>query len=496
MSNSYYNQSGAPSQGSAGSSAVMRAEFAQIVAGFDKLPALGGNANHVALVNAGATGLTTTSAIQVSGGNVAMSGNLTVAGSITGSISGFLPLTGGTLAGPGNLAVGGTLSVAGISSFAAGSVGAPSISRTGDSGTGLWFPAASTVALSVGGVEAWRTASTGVTTFTRTVYNAASGPAAFNTYSIGGTPYGYFGDRSGVLGSGAGLSLRSEGDLYLAAQGAGVKLQLGASSHQFTGQLGVNMAPSSVFQVQTLNEAGGGSNQGVGIIGAGGTRQLNLGVNTTSGVPWIQAWQPGVGAANISLNPSGGAVGIGGTPATLLNLFENTPVLRFSQSTPNSFTGLEFFSGAVTGSVKFNSNSGELRVEAGFGGFGGFTTFYTNGVSRAEISSSGVFTYGGLEVGYRNFAAASVTSGAFVAADNGKTVYATGGVTIPNGVMVATNVVGILNATGSTQTITKSVTTAYDGSTGSALGATFNLPARRMITVVFTAGNECYVYGL
>jgi hypothetical protein len=43
-----------------------------------------------------------------------------------------------------------------VTRFAAGAVGTPSLSAFGDVNTGLWFPAADTLAASVGGVEALR----------------------------------------------------------------------------------------------------------------------------------------------------------------------------------------------------------------------------------------------------------------------------------------------------------------------------------------------------
>jgi hypothetical protein len=49
-----------------------------------------------------------------------------------------------------------------VTRFAAGAVGTPSLSAFGDVNTGLWFPAADTLAASVGGVEGWRLNSTGL----------------------------------------------------------------------------------------------------------------------------------------------------------------------------------------------------------------------------------------------------------------------------------------------------------------------------------------------
>jgi hypothetical protein len=53
------------------------------------------------------------------------------------------------------------LNVSGVLSLAAGAVGTPSLSAFGDVNTGLWFPAADTIAASVGGVEGWRLTSAG-----------------------------------------------------------------------------------------------------------------------------------------------------------------------------------------------------------------------------------------------------------------------------------------------------------------------------------------------
>jgi hypothetical protein len=64
-----------------------------------------------------------------------------VANSFTGG-SGYLPLTGGT--------------VTGVVNFTAGSAAAPSISISGDPNTGIFFPAADTIAFAEGGTEALR----------------------------------------------------------------------------------------------------------------------------------------------------------------------------------------------------------------------------------------------------------------------------------------------------------------------------------------------------
>jgi hypothetical protein len=59
------------------------------------------------------------------------------------------------------LAVAGTAVISGTLTAAAGSAAAPTITATGDTNTGIFFPAADTIAFSEGGTEAMRITSTG-----------------------------------------------------------------------------------------------------------------------------------------------------------------------------------------------------------------------------------------------------------------------------------------------------------------------------------------------
>jgi hypothetical protein len=54
-----------------------------------------------------------------------------------------------------------SLTVTGVSTFSAGTVSAPSITTTGDTNTGIFFPAADTIAFTEGGVESMRIDSSG-----------------------------------------------------------------------------------------------------------------------------------------------------------------------------------------------------------------------------------------------------------------------------------------------------------------------------------------------
>lgn len=57
MANDFYQDSGNPATGSSGSSALIRAEFASVEAGFDKLPTLSTNGGKLVKINAGGTAM-------------------------------------------------------------------------------------------------------------------------------------------------------------------------------------------------------------------------------------------------------------------------------------------------------------------------------------------------------------------------------------------------------------------------------------------------------
>jgi hypothetical protein len=67
LSNDFYNATGNPAVAAAGLSVAMRTEFANIAAGFAKLPALSGNAGKLVSINLGGTGLAATNTITTTG---------------------------------------------------------------------------------------------------------------------------------------------------------------------------------------------------------------------------------------------------------------------------------------------------------------------------------------------------------------------------------------------------------------------------------------------
>jgi hypothetical protein len=126
----------------------------------------------------------------------------------------------------------------------------------------------------------------------------------------------------------------------------------------------------------------------------------------------------------------------------------------------------------------------------------------TNGVSL--YSSSGDLKFmdaagNAYSVGYRNIpqsGSSKTTSYTLTTADVGEYILlgASGAIVIPDATFATGDVVSIFNNTGSTATITCSITTAYIAGTFTDK-ATMTLAAAGVATILFITGTTCVVSG-
>jgi hypothetical protein len=117
------------------------------------LTALGTGVQTAIGVNVGTAG-----AFVVNGGALGTPSSGTVT-NLTGTAS--ININGTVGATTANTGAFTTLSTSGVATFSAGAVGTPAITTTGDTNTGIFFPAADTIAFAEGGAEAMRIDSSG-----------------------------------------------------------------------------------------------------------------------------------------------------------------------------------------------------------------------------------------------------------------------------------------------------------------------------------------------
>jgi hypothetical protein len=110
------------------------------------------------LASNGATTFTAgTASTSTTTGTAVITGGLGVSGRI--NAANFDGIVGANTAAAGNFT---TLGATGVATFSAGTVSAPAITTSGDTNTGIFFPAADTIAFTEGGAESMRIDSSGL----------------------------------------------------------------------------------------------------------------------------------------------------------------------------------------------------------------------------------------------------------------------------------------------------------------------------------------------
>jgi hypothetical protein len=155
------------------------------------------------LTSNGATTFTAgTASTSTTTGTAVITGGLGVSGRI--NAANFDGIVGANTAAAGAFT---TLSATGVTTVQAGTVSAPAITTTGDTNTGIFFPAADTIAFSEGGVEAMRidtNSNVGIGTTSSATRLHVVGTAAYDPLRLESTVSGY--ERSWTIGPNVGIS--------------------------------------------------------------------------------------------------------------------------------------------------------------------------------------------------------------------------------------------------------------------------------------------------
>jgi hypothetical protein len=222
------------------------------------------------LTSNGATTFTAgTASTSTTTGTAVITGGLGVSGRI--NAANFDGIVGANTAAAGNFT---TLGATGVATFSAGTVSAPAITTTGDTNTGIFFPAADTIAFTEGGVESMRIDASG------NLGIGTSSPAMKLDVTGGGIKIGYQTAPTWTTDS----FLWSESGVGLNIDGFNLKFNTGVSRNErmridSSGNVGIGTSsPAMKLDVNGIaGWQGGTTGQTAQVVGANST--VNAGGN-------------------------------------------------------------------------------------------------------------------------------------------------------------------------------------------------------------------------
>jgi hypothetical protein len=283
-----------------------------------------------------------------------------------------------------------TLGASGVATFSAGTVSAPAITTTGDTNTGIFFPAADTIAFSEGGVESVRITSVG------DVGIGTSSPSAKLVVYDGSQPTIKLASASSGTSATDGFDILASGPDALLYNRENGPMLFGTNNTErmridSAGRVGINVipqtwqAPISVLQIGSAGaiKYGGGTNLDItnnAYFGATDWQYITTAVadryeiNDNNHI-WSSAVSGTAGATiswleRMRINSSGN-VGIAtATPSAKLQVVGTG---RFTGGTEN----IDIFHNGTVGTIETTGNSATA------------ITFANSGTERMRIASGG-----------------------------------------------------------------------------------------------------------
>jgi hypothetical protein len=290
---------------------------------------------------------------------------------------------GGASAAAGNFT---TLGATGVATFSAGTVSAPAITTTGDTNTGIFFPAADTIAFTEGGVESMRINSSG------NLGIGTGSPAAKIDARLSGTSSGTV-INVGNTGSGefGGLGI-SDGGTY--------PVELWGSSLTFKAGSSIYASATEKMRIDSSGNVGIGASS---ITNWGGYRTLQIG--TSDSVLGHLALYNSTGRAAFVAGNTGGAAFGSGINIPVVFEVNSTERMRIDSSgnvgigtssvgqklvISDSSAGQTLVNIVNTSSGGYSWNIGTVGSTAGLASVGSFIVRdSTNGANRIVIDTSG-----------------------------------------------------------------------------------------------------------